>query len=219
MAKEYKVGEKYYLPVEVIGIKSDCLFPVEFKFYDGDECYTESMCDKPDILLTAEEIISNILLDNNNFMTMPSKNVVVSEEEMRIKTLTEKIATLTDERDGARKQADIFQEEIKKITADCDKFAKTAKDKADLANKACTERDAAQGDLVTAKAAIDYLQEENNKLKEEMECMDISHKSLCKCNFKYSQQLDDQDEVIRALVEKIRRLEKANETVCITKPV
>ncbi len=60
MAKEYKVGEKYYLPVEVIGIKNgDYMFPVEFKFYDGDECYTESMCNKPDILLTAEEVYAS----------------------------------------------------------------------------------------------------------------------------------------------------------------
>lgn len=139
MAKNYKVGEKYYLPVTVYVDKSDDGgdFPIGIKYNDGKVEIRDYIQDSPGLLLKAEEVADND----------------------------------------------------------------------------------AQDDLVTAREAIDYLQEENNKLKEEMEGMDIAHKSLCECNFKYSHRLDDQYEVIRALVEKIRRLEKANETVCITKPV
>lgn len=208
MAKEYKVGEKYYLPVTVFidrGEGDD--FPIGIEFFDGKQGVRDSLRNKPDLLLTAEEIISNILLDNNNYMTLPSRTLVVSEEETRIKTLTDKIATLTDERDGARKQADIFQEEIKKLTAERDKFAKTAKDKADLANKACTERDAAQGDLVTAREAIDYLQEENKKLKQELKDAEACYDVVADTSIKRKNRVTTMEEVIVALVEKIRGLE------------
>lgn len=168
MAKEYKVGENYYLPVSVSHVyDGDHSYPISIVFNNGVSTSTTIIADEPDLLLTAEEIISNILLDNNNFMTFPSKTLVVSEEETRIKTLTEKVATLTDERDGARKQADIFQEENNKL-----------------------KRELAERDELLSDAA-DHI-----KTLEE-----AADRSI------FFEKIANQQEVIDALVEKIRRLE------------
>ena len=139
MAKNYKVGEKYYLPVTVYVDKSDDGgdFPIGIKYNDGKVEIRDYIQDSPGLLLKAEEVADND----------------------------------------------------------------------------------AQGDLVTAKAAIDYLQEENNKLKREVENRMTDYKLMRDNNAVYLSRITTQNEVINALVEKIRRLEKANETVCITKPV
>lgn len=176
MAIDYKIGDKLYLPVTVINGASQ-LYPIRVEFFcDIDTVDKAAIANKPGLLLTAEEIISNILLDNNNFITMPSKTVV-SEEETRIKTLTEEVATLTEERDKAR------------------------------------------GDLVTAREAIDYLQEENKDLKRKLEIVEAARDGAIDEGLERKNRVVTMEEVIVALVEKIRRLEKENETVCITKPV
>lgn len=55
MAKEYKVGEGYFLPVKITSTDYDREFPVQFSYFDGRVHYTE--CVQDGTLLTAEEIV------------------------------------------------------------------------------------------------------------------------------------------------------------------
>lgn len=55
MAKEYKVGEGYFLPVKITSTDYDREFPVQFSYFDGQDHYTE--CVQDGTLLTAEEIV------------------------------------------------------------------------------------------------------------------------------------------------------------------
>lgn len=61
MAKEYKIGEKYYLPVTVKdGIGTSYNYPVVLEFVDCEgRDTTDTICiaNEPDLLLTADEII------------------------------------------------------------------------------------------------------------------------------------------------------------------
>ena len=292
MAKEYKAGNKYYLPVIIDNVERR---DVEFAFVDGASGDSATIVNKPGLLLTAEEIATDINTERDDALAeLKSRNAeleallkeVMATRDEAIKQNNELIAendklkadrnnwkeaaqryhdnakvadaaadnlrkenrelkakvtelnvendnlksdcndwkdtaddrivdvqNLTAERDNLKadlttqkevneelkawyeeanktateaaeandelkaKIADLrnrvgeqlaqiqdLNAEVHFIKEERDKLAKTAKDKADLANKACTERDAAQGDLETAKAAIDYLQEENKKL-------------------------------------------------------
>ncbi len=85
----------------------------------------------------------------------------------------------------------------------------------EVADKDVDERYDAQVDLVTAKAAIDHLQEENKKLKQEVAERDelLSDaadriKTLEKAADRsiFFEEIANQQEVIDALVEKIQRL-------------
>ena len=291
MAKEYKVGERYYLPVTVKSICPGYKYPIDLEFIDSNYGDTEdsiAIADEPDLLLTAEDIATVINTENEDALAeLKSRNAeleallkeVMATRDEAVKQNNELIADCANWKEAAQryhdsaKVADAAADELRKenrelkakaaelivenenLKSDCndwkdtaddrivdvqnltaerdnlkadlttqkevneelkawyeeanktateaaeandelkakiadlrnrvgeqlaqiqdlnaevhfikeerDKLAKTAKDKADLANKACTERDAAQGDLETAKAAIDYLQEENKKL-------------------------------------------------------
>lgn len=102
---------------------------------------------------------------------------------------------------------DELKAKIAELKAERDKFAKTAKDKADLANKACDEGYDAHVDLVTARAAIDHLQEENKKLKQELKDAEATYNVVANTSIKRKNRVTTMEEVIVALVEKIRRLE------------
>lgn len=85
---------------------------------------------------------------------------------------------------------DELKAKIAELKAERDKFAKTAKDKADL-----------------AREAIDHLQEENNKLKQELKDAEASYNVVADTSIKRKNRVTTMEEVIVALVEKIRRLE------------
>ncbi len=62
MAKEYKVGERYYLPVAISSIDPGYQYPIELVFVDcggRDTTDTVLISDEPDLLLTAEEIYAS----------------------------------------------------------------------------------------------------------------------------------------------------------------
>jgi HSP20 family molecular chaperone IbpA len=58
MAKEFKVGDKCYLPVEITDTNFGRDFPVQFRYFDGEDHYTESVAYKEGVLLTAEDVVS-----------------------------------------------------------------------------------------------------------------------------------------------------------------
>ena len=99
---------------------------------------------------------------------------------------------------------------VVELEAERDKFAKTAKDKADLANKERDEGYDAHVDLVTARAAIDHLREENKDLKQKLEDAEACYTVVADTSIKRKNRVTTMEEVIVALVEKIRRLEGEN---------
>ena len=71
----------------------------------------------------------------------------------------------------------------------------------------CDERYDAQVDLVTARAAIDHLQEENKDLKRRLEIAEAARDGAIDESLKRKNRVTTMEEVIVALVEKIRGLE------------
>ena len=234
MAKEYEVGEKYYLPVGVKEIDSGYLYSVRIVFNNGDGNNEghNAIKNEPDLLMTAGEVaranglyislcdevvaenrelkakVASLKEDNDRLTAWYKEaNKTASEAAEANDDLKAKIAKLRNRVGEQSAQIQDLNAEIHFLKEERDKFAKTAKDKADLANKACTERDAAQGDLATAKAAIDYLQEENTKLKQELKDAEASYNVVADTSIKRKNRATTMEEVIVALVEKIRRLE------------
>ena len=72
MAENYKVGEKYFLPVTVYVDRSDegGDFPVGIKYFDGKADIRDYIQDEPGVLMTVGEIIdANIIQARDNDKT------------------------------------------------------------------------------------------------------------------------------------------------------
>jgi hypothetical protein len=100
----YKVGRKYYLPVEVCVDKCDgSNFPIVIEFDDGENKIYNSVKDKPGILLPAEDIPTVIDAENYNELLRTLKTYekriddYMAErrrDKMNIRLLLDKIAEL-----------------------------------------------------------------------------------------------------------------------------
>jgi hypothetical protein len=91
MATEYKVGEKYYLPVVVEKINTENVgYRVNLVFLDGGGDDYVKIMDKPGLLLTSDEII-----DANIPQAINRKD---KEIEILIDKITKLEAELTEER-------------------------------------------------------------------------------------------------------------------------
>lgn len=214
--KDIEVGKTYYVPIEVISVDDEVQAYYANRKKQGmwDEFDAEDM-------VTRDEIISTEADDQIDFWKRDSES---AHEEIR--KLQEQVKRLEDSNGQYAEQIRQYNNALKDVE---DKLAKKTLALSRAEKKVSELQESAEKGLnaekleeqlvialnnlsVTGKTC-DKFREENDRLKEEMEGMDIAHKSLCECNFKYSHRLDDQYEVIRALVEKIRRLEKENETV------
>ena len=103
MAKEYRVGERYYLPVRVREIMDDTYtYPVRFEFENGNGCMDgmNAIKSDPNLLLNAEEVAENLDRIARSILEEYSKNA-----ETRIKELE-------TERDVLKAQLQKAQESI-----------------------------------------------------------------------------------------------------------
>lgn len=202
MAKEFNVGDRAFIPAKITKVICGGHYKAEF-FVGNDEAKTESFDAKVGTLFTAKQV-SDKYIDGPTYDDLKTERdtlkMMLAERDRLLASANADITTLKSENER-------LSEQNEELGAERDKFAKTAKDKADLASKACDERNDVQGDLVTAREAIDYLQEENNKLKQEVENRMTDYKLMRDNNAVYLSRIAIRNEVIDALVEKIRRLE------------
>jgi len=84
MAKEFKVGDKCYLPVEITDTNFGRDFPVQFRYFDGEDHYTESVAYKEGVLLTAEDVVSKYKT-KADAMEVVSDSLQEENEELRAK--------------------------------------------------------------------------------------------------------------------------------------
>jgi len=140
MAKEYKVGERYYLPVTVERIVEG-EFGVTLSYTDGDEGDTALIWNAPDLLLTATEIAENIA-GRRCAECSPMYEELKSRNAELEALLKEVMAT----RDEAIRQNDELIAENEKLKAGADKLKDT---------------------LVDRTKDVQHLTEENDKLKAE----------------------------------------------------
>lgn len=84
MAKEFKVGDKCYLPVEITDTNFGRDFPVQFRYFDGEDHYTESVAYKEGVLLTAEDVVSKYKT-KADAMEVVSDSLQKENEELRAK--------------------------------------------------------------------------------------------------------------------------------------
>lgn len=118
MAKEYKVGERYYLPVRVMEIMDDTYtYPVRIEFENGNGCMggMNAIKSNPDLLLNAEEV-AGLLKTKADAMTVTADSLQKENEELK-----EKIAELTawyEEANKTASEAAEANDELKKKIAD-----------------------------------------------------------------------------------------------------
>ena len=85
MAKEYKVGERYYLPVTVKSIlDGGYKYPVGIEFVDSDGYDTTeetAVGNEPDLLLTADEVCEcQVTALKDEIATLKSENARLSKQ-------------------------------------------------------------------------------------------------------------------------------------------
>ena len=185
MAKRFKKGDTAYVPVTIDEVEHENRwydYVVRTPAVDGVKAEFP-FCVADEEIKTAEEV-AGLLKTKADAMTVTADSLQKENEELKT--------------------------QIAELQAERDKFAKTAKDKADLANKACDERNDVQGDLETAKAIVGHLQEENKKLKQEIKDAEATYNVVADTSIKRKNRATTMEEVIVALVEKIRRLEGEN---------
>ena len=100
MAKEYKVGEKYYLPVTIKSICPGYKYPIELGFIDSNLCDTDdttSIADEPDVLLTSDEIATTINTERAEIMeTLGKQNLELSKQNEELSARVEELTDLTN---------------------------------------------------------------------------------------------------------------------------
>ena len=104
MAKEYKKGDKYYLPVIVDEIVYGDNYPVKLTFLDGGGGDSVGIADKPNLLLTATEIAENVHFRrnrerDNRLEELEKKNLELKAENEK---LSAKVDNLETELNSAR---------------------------------------------------------------------------------------------------------------------
>ena len=104
MAKEYKKGDKYYLPVIVDEILYEGKYPVKLTFLDGGGGDSVGIADKPNLLLTATEIAENVHFRrnrerDNRLEELEKKNLELKAENEK---LSAKVDNLETELNSAR---------------------------------------------------------------------------------------------------------------------
>jgi cell division protein FtsB len=107
MAKNYEVGEKYYLPVTVKEINPGYQYPIDLEFTDCDSRDTTDeirITDDPDLLLTAEEIAADIHFRKNREKEARFEELERENQELKNENgkLTAKVDDLEAELTNAR---------------------------------------------------------------------------------------------------------------------
>lgn len=97
MAKNYKIGENYYLPVSVSAVVNTFINLVSF---DGVNDYHLMINDMPDLLLTADEIATDINTERAEVMeTLGKQNLELSKQN---EELSAKVDDLEADLENAR---------------------------------------------------------------------------------------------------------------------
>ena len=105
MAKKYTVGDRYYLPVTVSAVVNTFINLVSF---DGVNDYHLMINDMPDLLLTADEIATDINTERAEVMeTLGKQNLELSKQNEELGT---KVDDLEAELNNAKAAIDRWRE-------------------------------------------------------------------------------------------------------------
>lgn len=190
MAKNYEVGEKYYLPVKVEEV-ANTNYGVKISFEDGAGVDTTHICEFPDVLLTADEIA-----------IMPHTGMTDALEELKTKVASlqeenEKLTAWYNEANKTASEAVEANDDLKAKIAEL--RAENEKLKAD-----CNDwKDTADDRIVD----VQNLTAENDKLKQKLKDAEGAYNVVADTSLERKNRVTTMEEVIVALVEKIRRLE------------
>lgn len=86
MAKEYKVGEKYYLPVTVFSTDAGSITPIGVHYvYTGNgRTGATFLNDDPDLLLTAEEVARETVSNQRASKRIANEEYIYTSEELNV---------------------------------------------------------------------------------------------------------------------------------------
>lgn len=227
MAIDYKIGDKLYLPVTVINGASQ-LYPIKVEFFcDIDTVDNAAIANKPGLLLTEEEIYANRrTADTIEHLTdMMDYGRQKYDEIAELKTRNAELEALLKEvtatRDEAIRQNNELMaasdklkdtlvdrtKDVQHLTEENDKWKAECKRLNTWymeVNRTASEAAEANDEL---KAKIAELRAENESLKQEHKDAEAVYNVVADTSIKRKNRVTTMEEVIVALVEKIRRLE------------
>lgn len=97
MAKNYEKGDKYYLPVVVDEIVYGDNYPVKLTFLDGGGGDSVGIADEPNLLLTADEIATDINTERAEIMeSLGKQNLELSKQNEELSARVEELTDLTN---------------------------------------------------------------------------------------------------------------------------
>lgn len=190
MAKEFNVGDRVFIPAKIT--KEICSRHYKAEFFVGkDETKIESFDAKVGTLFTAKQV-SDKYIDGPTYDDLKTERdtlkMMLAERDRLLASANADITTLKSENERLSKQNEELGAKVDNLEVE----------------------------LNNARAAIDLLQEENNKLKREVAERDellsdaadrIKTLEEAADRSIFFEKIANQQEVIDALVEKIRRLE------------
>ncbi len=166
MAKEYKVGERYYLPVTVSSIAPGYQYPIELMFVDCDERDTTDtvrIADEPELLLTAEDIAMVINTERDDALEeLKSRN---AELEALLKEVTATRDEAIRQNDELITKNNELEDANCNLTKACSEWQITAQTCADNAKVADAAADELRKENRELKAKVTGLSVDNDKLK------------------------------------------------------
>lgn len=207
MAKEYKVGEKYYLPVTVERIVEG-EFGVTLSYADGDEGDTALIWNAPDLLLTAEDIIAK-----SGLVGKSTYDEYTEKAERRIRELEaecEKWKATAQICEDNAKVADMAANELR---AENDKLREVVADRTkDVQHltaeniKMEAERDDLKSqvgsnlaDIQNLTSDVHFLKEKCNKQKAEYDELKGRYDELDSVNHEQAEKIRDLDKTVAKL--------------------
>lgn len=94
MAKKYTVGERYYLPVTVSDVVNTF---IKLAYLDGVNNDSLMVNDMPDLLLTADEIATDINTERAEIMeSLGKQNLELSKQNEELSARVEELTDLTN---------------------------------------------------------------------------------------------------------------------------
>lgn len=163
MAKEYKVGEKYYLPVTVEEVVNTN-HGVKIGFEDGAGKDTTRICDEPDILLTEYEIASKVRYRRN--IEQENRLAELEAENDLLKANKAALSEKNDELETTVSELSVLVDKLRREMAQREELWGNVSNNNDIAkvnlNRLCKQREVLTDRIIALEAELEEEREKHN---------------------------------------------------------
>ena len=150
MAKNYKVGENYYLPVRVSDVVNAF---IKLAYLDGVNNDHLMINDMPNLLLTADEIATDINTERAEVMeALGKQNIELSKQNDELETTVSELSVLVNN----------LRKEIAQREEGWDNVSRNNDIAMVNLNRLCKQREILTDRIITLEAELEAEREKNN---------------------------------------------------------